>query len=113
MAIASSVLQHMITEVRCKTLFVTHYPLIAEDLERQVSQQVANVHMGYVEDDESALDKSRRIHFLYTLSQGVSEGSFGIECARLAGLHSSILENAIMKKRCLEVDILRKNKATR
>ncbi|KAG9099780.1 Mismatch repair protein msh3 [Ceratobasidium sp. 370] len=36
MAIAHAVMQHLVENVKCKTLFITHYPLIALDLEQRV-----------------------------------------------------------------------------
>jgi DNA mismatch repair ATPase MutS len=70
MAIAQAVLEHLIENVRCKTLFITHYPLLAAEIEKQVRSapipllsvvisqvhmqyqypDVENAHMGYVEN---------------------------------------------------------------
>ena len=35
MAIAQAVLQHLVQVKKCKTLFITHYPLVATELERR------------------------------------------------------------------------------
>lgn len=92
MAIAGAVLEHLAREVKCKTLFITHYPALARELEVRYSQDIANVHMSFREDVK--LDGGREICFLYKLAAGISSGSFGIECARLAGVPSSILHEA-------------------
>lgn len=40
------------------------------------------------------MDGKREITFLYKLTAGLARESFGIECARLAGVPETILENA-------------------
>ncbi len=102
MAIASSVLQFMIDRIKCKTLFITHYPLIAESLEARYPQQVANKHMGFMEEGSG---KKRTIHFLYTLSDGMAPSSYGIDCARLAGLSEIVLDKATLKAEAMKKSI--------
>lgn len=41
------------------------------------------------------IDGQREINFLYVLKKGLAEHSFGIECGRLAGLPSRILDIAV------------------
>lgn len=50
MAIAHAVMQHLVETVNCKTLFITHYPLVATEIARQFAD-VQNAHMGYVENE--------------------------------------------------------------
>jgi DNA mismatch repair ATPase MutS len=92
MAVASAVLQHLLQVTKCKTLFITHYPLVAIDLEKQFPADLQNLHMGYTED--LRIDGTRDITFLYRLTRGIAKESFGIECARLAGLPEQILSAA-------------------
>jgi len=92
MAIAHATLQHLVETVKCKTLFITHYPLVASDLEKRFPLDVQNLHMGYQAD--TRIDGSRDITFLYSLTSGVASESFGIECGRLAGLPDSVLSVA-------------------
>jgi DNA mismatch repair protein MSH3 len=92
MAVASAVLQHLLQVTKCKTLFITHYPLVAIDLEKQFPADLQNLHMGYTED--LRIDGTRDITFLYRLTRGIAKESFGIECARLAGLPEQILSVA-------------------
>ena len=82
MAIAGAVLQQLVTKTKCKTLFITHYPEIALELERKYPDAVENVHMGYME--ETRIDGTRQVTFLYKLTRGITTNSFGVECARLA-----------------------------
>ncbi|KAI0648249.1 muts domain V-domain-containing protein [Trametes meyenii] len=92
MAIASAVLQHLVQAVKCKTLFITHYPQVATDLERAFPSAVGNMHMGFTE--ETRIDGTREVTFLYRLESGLVAESFGVECARLAGLPESVLQVA-------------------
>lgn len=95
MAVASAVLQHLIQITRCKTLFITHYPQVATDLEKKFPSEVENRHMGFAED--TRIDGTREVTFLYKLTRGLAVDSFGVECARLAGVPEEILENASSK----------------
>lgn len=92
MAIASAVLQQLVQQTRCKTLFITHYPEIALELERSFPSAVENVHMGYME--EQRIDGTRTVTFLYKLTPGITTNSFGVECARLAGVPEEVLLKA-------------------
>lgn len=103
MAIANAVLQHLVQDVKCKTLFVTHYPLVATELEKRFPHQVRNLHMGYTEDVR--IDGSRDIAFMFRLMRGVATESFGVECGRLAGLPESILQVAASKAQQLRSSV--------
>ncbi|KAF8843625.1 hypothetical protein BDN67DRAFT_964104 [Paxillus ammoniavirescens] len=92
MAIADAVLQHLVETIKCKTMFITHYPLVAIDLERRFPDDVQNLHMGYTTD--TRIDGRRDVTFLYRLTHGFAEESFGVECARLAGIPEDILSVA-------------------
>ncbi|KZT60361.1 hypothetical protein CALCODRAFT_114887 [Calocera cornea HHB12733] len=92
MAIASAVLTYLVQDVRAKTLFITHYPLLAAELEKQFPTDIANNHMGFIEEEK--LDGTTEINFLYKLTDGMAHGSYGIECARLAGMPETVLESA-------------------
>jgi DNA mismatch repair protein MSH3 len=111
MAIANAVVRHLVQSVICKVLFVTHYPIIATELERRFPGKVQNLHMGYTE--ETRIDGSRDITFLYKLTRGVTTESFGVECGRLAGLPEPILQKAADKSQALNSNVesrVRKNK---
>ncbi|KZS90218.1 hypothetical protein SISNIDRAFT_457723 [Sistotremastrum niveocremeum HHB9708] len=100
MAIASAVLQHLVQSINCKALFITHYSSVAEDMGKIFRRQIENVHMNFVEEEK--LNGTREIHFLYTLTSGIASGSFGIECARLAGLPEKVLEAATVRAQTMQ-----------
>jgi DNA mismatch repair protein MSH3 len=106
MAIASAVLEHMVQDVRCKILFITHYPLVATDLQRKYPQELENLHMGFAEDTH--VDGTKEITFLYRLSEGIASGSFGVECGRLAALPERVLEIAAAQSENLKEKVERR-----
>lgn len=73
MAIADATLQYLVSEKKCKTLFITHYPLVATKLARKFPQDVENVHMSYCVEHVS-ITGARKIAFLYKLVQGLATG---------------------------------------
>ncbi|KZO95721.1 DNA mismatch repair protein MSH3 [Calocera viscosa TUFC12733] len=95
MAIASAVLTYLVQDINAKTLFITHYPLLAAELEKQFPTEIANNHMGFIEEEK--LDGTTEINFLYKLTAGMARGSYGIECARLAGMPESVLDSAMTR----------------
>ncbi|KLO18801.1 hypothetical protein SCHPADRAFT_819209 [Schizopora paradoxa] len=96
MAIAGAVLEHLIQNKSCKTLFITHYPVLASGIRRSFPKEVTNLHMGFTEET-GIVDRKRTITFLYRLTDGIASGSYGIECARLAGVPEPLLEAAATK----------------
>ena len=95
MAIAQAVMHHLVQVKKCKILFITHYPLVATELERHFPKDVQNLHMGFTED--TLVNNTRQISFLYRLTEGLATESFGIECGRLAKLPEKVLEKATIQ----------------
>ena len=108
MAIASAVLQHLVQTTKCKTLFITHYPEIALELEKQFPEEVENVHMGFMEQER--MDGTRQVTFLYKLARGITANSFGVECARLAGINEGLLERAASQAQAMRALIEQRTK---
>ncbi|KAK8861547.1 hypothetical protein IAR55_002369 [Kwoniella newhampshirensis] len=90
-AIAYATLSY-VAGIGCNTLFVTHYPMVAEELAKEKPDRISNWHMSF--EEVKLPDGSAEITFLYQLKRGLAEASFGVWCARLAGLPRSILETA-------------------
>ncbi|KAG6821075.1 hypothetical protein H0H93_007234 [Arthromyces matolae] len=128
MSIADAVLQHLVETVQAKTLFITHYPMVASSIEKRYPSQVENLHMGF--EEETRISGVREITFLYRLAPGMatgelqpptqcrgiyltSQGSFGIECGRLAGLPEPILSVARELATKLRVQITHRTKRNR
>ncbi|EPQ29014.1 uncharacterized protein PFL1_03304 [Pseudozyma flocculosa PF-1] len=93
LAIAHAVLEHFLAlEARAPNLvFVTHYFQLGSSARRGLR----NLHMSFIEDDATEAETGHReIRFLYTLRAGMASRSFGVHCARLAGLPAELLDTA-------------------
>ncbi|KAG6845191.1 hypothetical protein H0H87_012748 [Tephrocybe sp. NHM501043] len=73
MAIADAVMQQLLGTTMSKTLFITHYPLVASNLQNQFPIEVENLHMGFEEDIR--INGIREITFLYRLTPGMATGN--------------------------------------
>ncbi|OZJ02922.1 hypothetical protein BZG36_04117 [Bifiguratus adelaidae] len=86
-AIAYAVLHYLATYVGCLGLFSTHYQTLCDEFEN--SPEVSNMHMAYhVNENE------REVTFLYKLTPGACQKSFGMNVAHMAGVPTSIITNA-------------------
>jgi len=98
-AIAYAVTQHLVTDIRCRTLFATHYHTLCDDFAG--SGAVALGHMGCLVEEEPAGEggapPAARVTFLYKFAPGACPKSYGLNVARLARLPESIIERAAVK----------------
>ncbi|TRY95911.1 hypothetical protein DNTS_021431 [Danionella cerebrum] len=105
-AIAHATLEFFITDVKCMTLFVTHYPPLCE-LELSYPQHVGNYHMSFLLNEPHTASDEGDVHpevitFLYQLTEGAAARSYGLNVARLAEIPDSILRTAALKSKELE-----------
>lgn len=84
-AITKALVEFISSKLGARTLLATHFLEITE-LEGRV-KGVKNYHMSVSEEEGG-------IVFLYTLSPGRAEGSFGVEVARMAELPQELVERA-------------------
>ncbi len=85
LAIAWSVAEALHDQIGCRTLFATHYHELvgfARKHPRAVNMRVAVSEMG------------ERIIFLRRLQEGATSRSYGIQCARLAGIPQPVVDRA-------------------
>lgn len=85
MAIAQAVIEYLHDEIGCKTLVSTHFHELAH-LEDSL-QYLQNYCMAVKESGEN-------VTFLRKLIRGAAGTSYGIYCARLAGLPSSVIQRS-------------------
>ncbi len=83
LSIAWAVCEHLLSEIRCRTLFATHY----HELSRIQHPRLANRSMEVAERDGEVV-------FLRRLKEGATEESYGLHVAHLAGVPSSVLDRA-------------------
>lgn len=85
LAIAWAVAEDLHDRVRCRTVFATHYHELAALAES--CDDVRNLHV-------SAAEQGDQLVFLRTLKEGPAPGSYGVQCARQAGLPGTVLARA-------------------
>lgn len=107
-AIAEAVLEHIIRSTQCLTLFVTHYLDVLPSVQRSVPQgSVLGYFMAYETEDPGADEANGttstanatipKVLFLYKVTQGVAEASFGLNVARMAHVPAEVIGRAADK----------------
>jgi len=86
-SIAYSVLNYIITQIRCIGLFSTHYGMLTEEYKN--NPLVACKFMSFHSDEEN-----HEVIFLYKLTDGVCPKSYGMNVANIAGVPKSIVLQA-------------------
>lgn len=84
-SIAWAVAEHLVTKVKAKTLFATHYhelTLLEEKLEGVKNMNVLVKEYG------------DQVIFLHKVAEGKAEGSYGVHVAKLAGLPKEVTDKA-------------------
>ncbi|XP_029633560.1 DNA mismatch repair protein Msh3-like [Octopus sinensis] len=112
LAIANATLRYFTEDVKCITLFVTHYQLLGQ-FGDMYPDFVHNYHMSFLVHSKSSeneeYDASDAVTFLYQLVRGMAAHSYGLNVARLAHIPAEILEKARKKSHQLE-NSLNKNR---
>ncbi len=85
MALAEAILEYLATKIGAKTMFSTHYHEITK-IEDKI-KTLKNVHVGVSESDGE-------VTFLYRVSDGAMNKSYGIHVASLANLPEPLLKRA-------------------
>lgn len=85
LAIAWAVGEDLADRIRCRAIFATHYHELCE---------LANTRDGVVNQSVAVSEWEGQIVFLRTLREGGANRSYGIQCARLAGLPGHVVERS-------------------
>ena len=85
MSLAQAIIEYIHTNIKCKTLFSTHYHELT-DLDKTLSG-LKNVHV-------SAIEENGNITFLHKVKDGSIDKSYGIHVAKLADLPSNLIDRA-------------------
>eukprot|EP00743_Colponemidia_sp_Colp-15_P007292 GILK01007875.1.p1 GENE.GILK01007875.1~~GILK01007875.1.p1 ORF type:complete len:1396 (+),score=316.89 GILK01007875.1:569-4189(+) len=86
-ALAFAVLIKLARDIKCRTLFSTHYHMLTEEFMHD--SMVGMYHMACQVDSVS-----QRVTFLYKFIQGACPKSYGMNVAALAGLPDSVVQRA-------------------
>jgi DNA mismatch repair protein MutS len=84
-ALAYSIAKYISKNIKCLTLFATHYLRVAELSVK--NNKIKNKYTNAIEYDGG-------ITFLYKMINGIAPKSYGIQVAELSGLPSEIISNA-------------------
>lgn len=84
-AIARAVSEHILNQIRCRTLFATHYFELTNLAD--TCKECVNMRMGIKENGGTLL-------FLHTLEHGCAEKSYGLHVAALSGVPKSVIQRA-------------------
>ncbi|CAM9514786.1 unnamed protein product, partial [Discosporangium mesarthrocarpum] len=85
-AIAMATLRHLVTEICCATLFVTHYQQVADLTEDPSLRCAVDEGGGEEEEDKAKPSAVRGVTFLYKVVEGQARKSYGLNAAREAGM---------------------------
>jgi DNA mismatch repair protein MutS len=85
LAIAWAVAEDLVARVRCRAMFATHYHELCD---------LADTHEGVVNQSVAVRDQGAEIVFLRELRDGRASRSYGVQCARLAGLPAPVVARA-------------------
>lgn len=99
-AIAMGALDFFLNQVKCLTIFVTHYLPLTE-FEELYPNQVGNFHMSFIVNEEEG-EGVDIVTFLYQLTSGSAGQSYGLNVARLAQVPHPVLLKASEKSKHLE-----------
>lgn len=90
-SIAYGVLRYLVDEIKCLTLFSTHYHMLIDEF--KLYRTIESYLMDYSWDE-----KERKIIFKYKFIKGFAHKSFGINVAKMAGLPLSVVAKAEEKE---------------
>lgn len=85
LAIAWSVAEHLHDHAHCRALFATHYHELTE---------LTRSHPGIENYSVSAKEHQGALVFFHALERGAASESYGIACAKLAGVPDSVIARA-------------------
>jgi DNA mismatch repair protein MSH3 len=105
-AIAQAVLDYVIRDLQCLTLFITHYQALADVAKGFKNGELKNVHMKFTEHEKP--DGEEEITFLFQIGEGTAHRSYGLNVARLARVPKGVLEVAREKSSELEAESRKK-----
>ncbi|XP_074846119.1 DNA mismatch repair protein Msh6 [Carettochelys insculpta] len=89
-AIASAVVRELAENIKCRTLFSTHYYSLVEDYSHSAAVQLG--HMACMVENENEDPSQETITFLYKFIRGACPKSYGFNAARLANIPEEVIQ---------------------
>ncbi len=93
MAIAWAIVEYIAENIKCKTLFATHYHLL----------NLIALKYGFVKNYNVAVkEEENGVVFMHKLCEGGTDKSYGVHVAKIAGLPNKVVQNASKISKMLE-----------
>ncbi|ELK14719.1 DNA mismatch repair protein Msh6 [Pteropus alecto] len=99
-AIANAVVKELAENIKCRTLFSTHYHSLVEDYSQNVAVRLG--HMACMVENECEDPSQETITFLYKFIKGACPKSYGFNAARVANLPEEVIQKGHRKAREFE-----------
>lgn len=99
-AIANAVVKELAENIKCRTLFSTHYHSLVEDYSQSVAVRLG--HMACMVENECEDPSQETITFLYKFIKGACPKSYGFNAAKLANLPEEVIQKGHRKAREFE-----------
>jgi DNA mismatch repair protein MutS len=96
---------HLATQIKCFSLFSTHYFELTEL--SKLYREIQNVHL---DADEYSEQQHKKLVFLHHIKAGPASKSFGIQVASLAGVPDTVIQLAKDKLNSLEQEKINDSK---
>ncbi|XP_054156482.1 DNA mismatch repair protein Msh6-like [Oppia nitens] len=101
-AIAYSVAKALSEQIKCRTLFSSHYHSLVDEFKD--NPHIKLVHMACMIENENESDPTEEdITFLYKLKDNACPKSYGFNAAQLAGLPKQLIRNAFKRAKQFEL----------
>ncbi|CAL1537586.1 unnamed protein product [Lymnaea stagnalis] len=95
-AIAGAVVKELSENIKCRSLFSTHYHSLVEEFKNDKNVRLG--HMACMVENEQCEDPSQEtITFLYKFVKGACPKSYGFNAARLASIPEEVIRCAVEK----------------
>jgi len=91
-SVAWATLEWLVSEIKARTLFATHYHELTTLT--NTLPHAANAHMAVESSRAGAATTRQHLRFLYLLKEGAASESFGVQVAALAGLPKAVIQRA-------------------
>ncbi|XP_063157819.1 DNA mismatch repair protein Msh6 isoform X1 [Candoia aspera] len=103
-AIASAVVKELSENIKCRTMFSTHYHSLVEDYSHSLSVRLG--HMACMVENECEDPSQETITFLYKFVKGACPKSYGFNAAKLADIPEEVIQKGHKKAKEFERAIL-------
>ncbi|XP_007434749.1 DNA mismatch repair protein Msh6 [Python bivittatus] len=103
-AIASAVVKELSENIKCRTMFSTHYHSLVEDYSHSLSVRLG--HMACMVENECEDPSKETITFLYKFVKGACPKSYGFNAAKLADIPEEVIQKGHKKAKEFERAIL-------